>query len=204
MDLFSICSFYLILGQWLNYAWPWQRKGTKLRQIKPNLWMNVMLLVKCMHLLVVLSSSHASHSLSSYPVPCTHFLTSDLFCTDLPVWRMSCQTLPWPLLVILLTPYSLVVRRPPWERKIPGSNPACAGIFSGWSHTSDLKIGTPVATLPGAWCDRVSTGTGRPGVSILWLGEVEHLVCNFCLSVTARRIVCADPSLRYISLLLGC
>ena len=61
----------------------------------------------------------------------------------------------------------LVVRRPPRERKIPGSNPACAGIFSGSSHTSDLKIGTPVATLPGAWLYRVSAGTGWPGVSIL-------------------------------------
>ena len=61
----------------------------------------------------------------------------------------------------------LVVRRPPRERKIPGSNPACAGIFSGSSHTSDLTIGTPVATLAGAWRYRVSTGTGRPGVSIL-------------------------------------
>ena len=60
-----------------------------------------------------------------------------------------------------------VVRRPPRERKIPGSNPACVGIFSGSSHTSDLKIGTPVATLPGAWHYRVSAGTGRPGVSIL-------------------------------------
>ena len=39
----------------------------------------------------------------------------------------------------------LVVRRPPRERKIPGSNPACAGIFSGSSHTCDLNIGTPVA-----------------------------------------------------------
>ena len=44
---------------------------------------------------------------------------------------------------------------------------ASAGIFSGSSHTSDFKIGTPVATLPGAWRYRVSTGTGRPGVSIL-------------------------------------
>ena len=61
----------------------------------------------------------------------------------------------------------LVVRRPPRERKIPGSNPACDGIFSGSSHTSDLKIGTPVATLPGAWRYRVSIGTGRPGVGIL-------------------------------------
>ena len=59
------------------------------------------------------------------------------------------------------------LRRPPRERKVPGSNPACDGIFSGSSHTSDLKIGTPVATLPGAWRFRVSTGTVRPGVSIL-------------------------------------
>ena len=61
----------------------------------------------------------------------------------------------------------LVVRRPPRKRKVRGSNPACAGIFPGSSHTSDLQIGTPVATLPGAWRYRVSTGTGRPGVSIL-------------------------------------
>ena len=35
----------------------------------------------------------------------------------------------------------------------PGFDSACAmGIFSGLSHTptSDLKIGTPVASLPGA------------------------------------------------------
>ena len=61
----------------------------------------------------------------------------------------------------------LVVRCPPRERKVPGSNPACDGIFSGSSHTSDLNICTPVATLPGAWRYRVSAGTGRPGVSIL-------------------------------------
>ena len=61
----------------------------------------------------------------------------------------------------------LVVRHPPRERKIPGSNPACAGIFSGSSHTSDSKIGAPVATLPGAWRYRVSAGTGQPCVSIL-------------------------------------
>ena len=68
---------------------------------------------------------------------------------------------------VLTASFGLVVRRPPRERKIPGSNPACAGIFWGSSHTSDLKIGTPVASLPGAWRYRVSTGTGRPGVNIL-------------------------------------
>ena len=59
------------------------------------------------------------------------------------------------------------LRRPPRERKIPGLNLACAGIFPGSSHTSDLQISTPVATLPGAWRYRVSAGTGWPGVSIL-------------------------------------
>ena len=38
----------------------------------------------------------------------------------------------------------LVGRRPPRERKVPGSNPACAGMFSGSSHTSDLApMGSP-------------------------------------------------------------
>ena len=51
---------------------------------------------------------------------------------------------------------------------------------------------------------RVSAGTGQPGVSILWLGEVESLICSFYLSVAARKIVRADPSLRYTNMLLGC
>ena len=76
-------------------------------------------------------------------------------------------------------------------------------FFPGLSHTSDLKIGTPVATLPGAWCYRVSAGTGRPGVRILWLGEMESLICNFYLKVAAHKIVLADLSLRYTRMLLG-
>ena len=49
----------------------------------------------------------------------------------------------------------------------PGFESRLRWDFSGSSHTSDSKIGTPVATLPGAWRYRVSAGTGRPGVSIL-------------------------------------
>ena len=43
----------------------------------------------------------------------------------------------------------------------------CRGDFSGSSHSKDFKIGTPVATQPGAWRCRVSARTGWPGVSIL-------------------------------------
>ena len=49
----------------------------------------------------------------------------------------------------------------------PGFESRLRRDFSGSSHTGDLKIGTPVATLPGALRYRVSAGTGRPGVSIL-------------------------------------
>ena len=49
----------------------------------------------------------------------------------------------------------------------PGFESRLRRDFSGSSHTSDLKIGTPMATPPGAWRYRVSAGTGRPCVSIL-------------------------------------
>ena len=51
----------------------------------------------------------------------------------------------------------------------PGFESHLRRDFSGSSHISDLKIGTPVATLPGAlhYRVRVSAGTDRPGVSIL-------------------------------------
>ena len=39
--------------------------------------------------------------------------------------------------------------------------------FTGSSHTSDFKIGTPVVYLPDAWRYEVSAGTGWPGVRIL-------------------------------------
>ena len=53
------------------------------------------------------------------------------------------------------------------ESRRPGFDPCRFphGDFSGSSHTSDFKIGTPVLTLPGVWCYRVSAGTGQPGVS---------------------------------------
>ena len=81
-----------------------------------------------------------------------------------------CRTIRLPLPNRLI---GLVVRRLPRERKILGTNPVCAEIFPGSSHTNDFKIGTPVATLPVAWRYRVSARTGQPGVSMLWLGDTE-------------------------------
>ena len=51
--------------------------------------------------------------------------------------------------------------------KDPGFKSCLQQDFSGLNHTSDLKIGTPVATLRGAWHYRVSSGTGWPVISIL-------------------------------------
>ena len=77
----------------------------------------------------------------------------------------------------------------------------CHGSFSRSCHTSDLKVSTPVATLPDAWCSRVLAGSCWPVVSILWLGEMESLFCSFYLAALA--IASADLSLRYASILLG-
>ena len=76
--------------------------------------------------------------------------------------------------------------------------------LSRLNRTSKLKIGTPVTTLPGACRYRVSAGTGWSGVSILWLGEIESLVCSFYLSVAVLIIFLVDPSTRYTNMLLGC
>ena len=54
----------------------------------------------------------------------------------------------------------LVVKTPASKAEDPGFESRLRRDFSRSSHTSDLKIGTPVANLPGAWCYRVSAGTG--------------------------------------------
>ena len=61
----------------------------------------------------------------------------------------------------------LVVRASASGTEDPGFESRLRQDFSVSSHTCDLKNGTPVATLPGAWPYRVSVGTGRPSVSIL-------------------------------------
>ena len=79
----------------------------------------------------------------------------------------------------------LVVKASTSRVEDPGFESRLRRGFSGSSHTGDLNIGTPFAILPGAQHYMVSAGTGRPSVSILWLGEVESLICNFYLSVEA-------------------
>ena len=83
----------------------------------------------------------------------------------------------------------------------PGFESRLQRDLSGSSHTGDLQIGTPVATLPGTWRYKISPGTGRPSVSILWLGEVESVISD--LREAAGKIVWTDPSLRYTSMSLG-
>ena len=62
----------------------------------------------------------------------------------------------------------LVVKASASRAEDPGfESPLRRDFFPVSSHTSDLKLGTPVATLPGAWRSRVSAGTGWPGVSIM-------------------------------------
>ena len=61
----------------------------------------------------------------------------------------------------------LVVKASASRAEDPGFESCLRRDFSGSSHTSDFKIDTSVATLPGTWRYRVSAGTDRPGVNIL-------------------------------------
>ena len=83
----------------------------------------------------------------------------------------------------------LVVKASAYRAADLGFDSRLCQCFSGSNHTSDLKIGTPVATLPGACPYMVSAGTGRSGISILWLGEMESFICNFYLSMAAHTVV---------------
>ena len=104
-------------------------------------------------------------------------------------WCRSCTSKLLSYIALLLAQWSNCLPRE------QGFHSHLRQDYSRSSHTSALKIGTPVPTLPGACRHRVSAGTGWPGVSILWLGETESLICNFYLSVAAHTIVWADPSL---------
>ena len=141
-----------------------------------------------------------------FPLWCLLFCLFGIFWPSLSMNWYPLAVLIWMTVTsfLWLTTASLVqwLRHPP-RQQILGSNPTWDRFF-GSSNTSDFKIGTPVATLPGTWCYRVSTGIGRSGVSILWLGEIESLICNFYPSMAACKIVWADLSLRYTSMLLGC
>ena len=57
-----------------------------------------------------------------------------------------------------------------------------------------------MATLLGAWFDRVSARTGWPGVNILWLDGIASLICSFYLMGAECPIVWADLSVRYTGL----
>ena len=71
------------------------------------------------------------------------------------------------------------------------------GSFSGSSHTSNIKSGNPVATLPGAWRYRVSIGTGWPSVRILLLGEIYFFLSATSISVW-QQYVCHRRSIPLI------
>ena len=63
------------------------------------------------------------------------------------------------------------LRRPPreWQTRIRFPL-APWGFFSWSSHASDLRIGTPMATLPVAWRSRVSAGpVGPVSICFYWV-----------------------------------
>ena len=70
----------------------------------------------------------------------------------------------------------LVVKASASRAEDPGFESRLWQDFSRSSHTGDLKIGTPVATLPGTWHHKVSAGTG-------WGGKFDLQLLSQCGSM---------------------
>ena len=73
-----------------------------------------------------------------------------------------------------MRPHSSTASLAKWLLKASASRAEDPGFeyrFPGSSLTSDLKIGTPVAALPGAWRRRVSAGTGWPRCQYIVTGR---------------------------------
>ena len=94
---------------------------------------------------------------------CLFFLTI-MRCTQLCMFFCGPYMSQWGMFLLM---------RRPLEQQTWVQFCVRCGSFFRISHTSDLKIGTPVTAVPGAWHYRVSVGTGWPGVSILWLYETK-------------------------------
>ena len=82
--------------------------------------------------------------------------------------------------------------------------PLAPGFFQGQVIPVTSKLALQWLPCQATGIIGSTLGLVSPSVSILWLGEVESWICNFCLSVATPEIVCADPFLRYTSMLLGC
>ena len=123
-------------------------------------------------------------------------------------WRVECRPLPFstPLSFrrSVLWCSGLSMFRKFLKPLSTSALPSCRPDVISAVLASEQKIGTPVATLPGARRYRVRGGTDWPGVGVLWLGEIESLICDSYLSVAACTVVGANLSLRQTGMLLGC
>ena len=81
------------------------------------------------------------------------------------------------------------------ERQAPCRVATGVPIFESLVRLDPEKIPSQAGFEPGIFRSRGGRLTTRP----TW----RCLICNFYLSVVARKIVCADPYLRYSRMLLG-
>ena len=95
------------------------------------------------------------------------FCTTNLFCHVCFLLVFFFFFFFWSLVHSVYRLAGLVVKVSVSRATDPGFDFRLRRDVSELSHTSDLKIATPVATLPGAWRYKVSAGTGCTGVSIL-------------------------------------
>ena len=132
----------------------------------------------------------ANHSISSHIISCHiivwyyHIIHNSISC-----YIMSCYILRFISDYIGLVGLVVKAFAP---RVVPAF---CRGIFPGRviPVTSKLMLQWLPRQAPGA----IRSALGLVGPVQYTLGEVKGFTCNFYLSVAARKLFWADPSLRY-------
>ena len=107
--------------------------------------------------------------------------------TKQPLWERQTQGLisTWRDVCVWDCPST---KQPLWERQTQGLIPTCTGIFPGWVipvtwNLALLWLPCQVSSVTGSALGLVWTN-----VSILWVGEIESLICNFCFVVAAHKM----------------
>ena len=84
-----------------------------------------------------------------------------------------------------------------WAADLSSIPAFVADLFPGWVIPVIYMVLQWLLCQPPGVTGSALGLVARCQCSTLWLGKRESLIYNFCLSVTAQRIVWADPALRY-------
>ena len=110
-------------------------------------------------------------------------------CAIVPSDREDCMCV-WPCVPLFLQTEKTAVCVWPCVPLFLQTEKTAVGVTMKSTHTRDLETSSPVATLAGAWCYRVTARNGLSGVSTLtgWGCEFDPQLASQCGSTTVSSL----------------